>query len=58
MRTTQGKCTACRRVYVWQGQPLLREACCPRCGTGLKRTTVYNGWRRQGLTPGRRTALP
>ena len=36
---TQGKCTPCRRRYVWKGRPLLRRALCPSCRRPLDRTT-------------------
>lgn len=39
MRTTQGKCPACRVAFRWEGATKLRDAACPRCGAKLVPTT-------------------
>jgi rRNA maturation endonuclease Nob1 len=39
MRTTTGRCRACKVRYTWPGQPLLRNAYCPVCGMPLFLTT-------------------
>ena len=47
----QGKCEECRVVFGWDGKPLMRDACCPRCGSPLRRTTTEKRWRRISRKP-------
>ena len=44
MCNTQGKCVSCRKRYVWERPPLLRNAYCPDCGQPLYQTTYLLKW--------------
>ena len=37
-----GQCDTCERRYRWEGEPLLRDALCPKCKTPLRRAFRFN----------------
>ena len=41
---TSGKCIRCRVRWTWTGLPLLRDACCPDCGSKLYQTSHRLRW--------------